>query len=1819
MRFFTFFLTLSLFLTSTDHVLSNTFSSSMECEEVDAGTIAFSSGTDNITLLADGIPDIITFTSSLELESNTFEFRYLITSLNGTIESIQEEDTFDFETLGLGVSRIYGLAYTGSLNIAVGENLSLEINNISTECFDLSDNRLIAIRLENQPIDQTFFISSNTSNHIGVNRTVEGRETIIISSFMSGAEDADGIFYDEDTDILYQLNRSTNAVDAYEDALAKLNSGTIPTVSSSSTSDFTNGREITYSNGKLIVAQDEADDNEGNQLIVYDVDGPTMVLDKVIDIDINLWGIDLSGSTLYAVEDNSNNLVQINNMFGQAGPIEVTEKISVEGVVRTHGLVYVPESDMMLITDIGDAAMDDDGAIIRIRNYSSASMDGNISISEQIRVEGGSSFLGNPVDISYDKDKARIYVAERARNGGMILCFPLPVASGSVAPTFKQNFPGASAIYFPGLEVDACEELEVTTVNLIGGGTESTIIIDGIADNISFESSSTSKENSFTFVVTNDAGDILAIPGGNMVDFDPAGLGICRVYGLSYLGRLLIEEGDNLLGDSAIFAEICANISSNYITINRIDQTQSEIQFYTSSNTSGLVGIFNVFDDNVIMTGFPSSGMDADGIFYDEDNDVLYQLDRTNNVVNAYGDLRSRQSNGTAPSITASSSSDFSNGRGIAYSNGKLIVAQDESDTNGGNKIIIYNASASEITLDKVFDVEIDLWGIHADGNTLYAVVDNSSEIATFENIFENESILLTPSTTTNIEGMVRTHGLVYISDLDMMLLTDVGDAASSGDGALVRIKKFTEVSSDGRVSPSEQIRVAGGTSLLGNPVDIAYDQNSRTVYVAENARNGGMILGYKLPILSGGIAPIYKKVVAGASSVTFPGSGELVCDLIDGGVLSLSTGGTEATILIDGIADVLSFTSSGENDKVKYTYVVTDSDGVILGIPSGNSVDFDPPGVGLCRVYGVAYNGDLLISVGDNFLRHQIVISDDCFDVSDNFLTVNRLEAGSSDLQFFTSSSTTGNIGIYSILAGLGNIASQSFTGNAMDGEGIFYDEASDVLYQVNRTNTVIDLYGSVKESLQAGNIPAVIASSTSDFSNGKEIAVIDGRLVVAQAADDSNDGNKLIVYDVTPTTITYAKEHAVDFDLASIFATGNTLFASENGSSNVAIFSDFFNMSDGPLEASSMVMIEDMVSTGGIIYDFNDDMLVLTDVGDISDEDDGAIVVIRNWGEASADDFVSSEEQARAFAGAAKLGSPVDITLDKPGKVVYVSERLKNGGLILGFKLPKLTGGIAPIYQSNLAFASAIHLPGLEVGICEIANGGEIALSTGGSEVTIFVDDEPDMISFSTSVPAEPVGFNFNYIITDESGKILAIPTDNVVDFNGAGEGTCFVYGLSYVGDLIISVDDVLSDFSEYSTDCSDLSDNRLTVNRIAPEAAVAQLFASSNTAGQIAVFNILASNAKVNDFIDIMNADADGIFYDTDADVLYQLNRTDNVIHAYSDVSSALVANETPEITATSTSDFTNGREITWMGDKLIVAEDANDTNGGNQFFIYDASPSSITLDKVLKSEVDVWGILALGSSLIAVKDNSGSVVIMDDFLGHSPGVVLVDKSIAVTNLLRTHGLAYDAASDKMILTDIGDAEEDGDGAIVMITDWTAASADGMISELEQVRIDGDSTLLGNPVDVAYDASGGSIYVAERANNGGRILGFNMSDISMGEYKPGYIYNFEGASAVAISGDISALRNAAVSQRNAIASVSSLYPSPTSQELNVEIDSKEDVSTQIQIFDMTGKLMMTENISLSKGGNLIKLNVRNLNTGFHYINVPSLSYSEKFLKIR
>ena len=303
-----------------------------------------------------------------------------------------------------------------------------------------------------------------------------------------------------------------------------------------------------------------------------------------------------------------------------------------------------------------------------------------------------------------------------------------------------------------------------------------------------------------------------------------------------------------------------------------VDGRFDRSELYATSNSSGDITIYDFSDsEEVEVTTLNTGSSDNEGIQYNPSTNELYFNSRSDFGLYRIGDLEDQIDGLSGAALNeVMGSADFDSPRALAISGNTIVVSDEGDDT-----LYVYDRTDTGVTLRNEFDVDFELWGVEFVGNDLYAVVDQTSDIAIFSNFLSNSTNGdLEPTKRITIEGIVRTHGLAYSADDNVMILTDIGDAGSASDGGLHVISdpltKINAVADGGTLAvANNQVRIAGAATLLGNPVDVTYDDETETIFVAEKANGGGRILGFNVAA-SGNEAPIINNMLAGASSVDF-------------------------------------------------------------------------------------------------------------------------------------------------------------------------------------------------------------------------------------------------------------------------------------------------------------------------------------------------------------------------------------------------------------------------------------------------------------------------------------------------------------------------------------------------------------------------------------------------------------------------------------------------------------------------------------------------------------------------------------------------------------------------------------------------------------------------------------------------------------------------------------------------------------------------------------------------------------------------------------
>ena len=323
-----------------------------------------------------------------------------------------------------------------------------------------------------------------------------------------------------------------------------------------------------------------------------------------------------------------------------------------------------------------------------------------------------------------------------------------------------------------------------------------------------------------------------------------------------------------------------------------IDLERNDEQLLVASNTTAkLVKIQTADLDDVERVDITVPYSDVDGIGLRGDD--LFAADRTNDRLRLFADVFDDDNEEDVRLEATFNEAQIPNARGVAvnrdFTRSLVAVASvgdedNDDDSDDDNRIFLLDAARADIETEAIVRVPFQLWGLEWIGDDLYAVMDGTDSVAVYEDFDDasstGDTAVLEPTYKFRVEGLTRTHGITYGED-DILFLTDIGEAGSDRDGAIHVVPNFDidaiqdEVRA-GTLPLGRQIRIAGASTFLGNPVDVAYDDDNNNLFVAERARDGGRLIAFdmnEISDLAGETVArevIFNEEVAGASSVEY-------------------------------------------------------------------------------------------------------------------------------------------------------------------------------------------------------------------------------------------------------------------------------------------------------------------------------------------------------------------------------------------------------------------------------------------------------------------------------------------------------------------------------------------------------------------------------------------------------------------------------------------------------------------------------------------------------------------------------------------------------------------------------------------------------------------------------------------------------------------------------------------------------------------------------------------------------------------------------------
>ena len=991
--------------------------------------------------------------------------------------------------------------------------------------------------------------------------------------------------------------------------------------------------------------------------------------------------------------------------------------------------------------------------------------------------------------------------------------------------SFENGLMGAAVGNNAMTDLDGCYSLsnpiEVVRINcavsggtLVGGPFEF-CVGDGIADNVSGITLSGNTGVSNQWVVTDDQGNILGLPPmPSAVDFDGAGAGICMIWNLSFNGALTgLDVGNNVTGITGNYG------LSNPVTVVR---NQPEGGTLTGGPFEFCVGdgvADNIVSGAILLTG--NSGTNSQWVVTDDQGVIL----------------------GLPPMPSAVDFDEAGLGTCLIW---HLSFENGLSGAEVGNNAMTdlvgcYNLSNS-IAVNRV-DCTNPISGGMLEGGPFEfcvgdGVVDNVSGITLTGNTGMSNQWVVTDD-QGNILGLPPMPGVVDfdVAGPGICLIWNL-----SYDGALTGLDVGNNVSGvTGSFALSNSISVTrnqpeGGT-IAGGPFEFCVGDS-----IADNITPGAISLTGNSGTNSQWVVTDDQGNILGLppmpSVVDFDGAGFGTCLIwhlsFENGLTGAEVGNNAMTDLVgcynlsnsiavnridcsnpvnggmleggpfefcvgDGIADNVSGITLTGNSGMNNQWVITDDQGVILGLPPmPGVVDFDEAGPGVCLIWNLAYDTGLTgLDVGN-------AVSDlaGSYALSNSIAVVrNQPEGGElyggpftfcvgdgvADTLASNAITLMGHSGANSqwvVTDDQGNILGLPPTPSAVDFDGA--GVATCLVWHLSfanglegaevGNNAMTDLVGcySLSNPVTVNRIDCANGINGGNLAGGPfEFCVGDGiadNVSGITLGNNSGGENQWVITDDQGNILGLPPmPGVVDFDgsgpgicLIWNLSFNGTLSGLEEGNNVSGVTGDF--------ALSNAISVTRNQSEGGTLYGGPFTFCVGDGVADNLAAN--AITLMGNSGDNSQ--WVVTDDQGNILG---LPPTPEAVDFDGAGVATCLIWHLSFADGLTGAAV-----GNNAMTDLEGCYSLSNPITVNRIDCSDALNGGNL----GGGPFEFCVGDSiVDNVSGITL--NNNTGVNNQWVITDEQGNILGLPPmPGVVDFDGAGPGVCLIWNLSFNGAL-------------------------------------------------------------------------------------------------------------------------------------------------------------------------------------------------------------------------------------------------------------------------------------------------------------------------------------------------------------------------------------------------------------------------------------------------
>lgn len=1413
---------------------------------------------------------------------------YVLTNTSNEIVSVLPGNSFQASGLDLGNYRIWGLSYTGNILAQAGDNAATTV--LSDGCYDLSDN-FIPVTLQDVNggeitavgLDQSLCVGDGDADVVSFSATgaagasyvwvitdLDGSEVLAVSNssdidfegFASGSVLVWGLAYSGVLDV--EPGQSVDAVlqslecyDLSSNAVAvnliRTQGGEVSTAGGATSVNVCTGDgvsdEISFVN--------TSDASENYTYVVTDANNTIIAFapSGVVDFEgggvgaVRVWGLSYSGNLLAEIGDNAASVTLADGCF------DLSDNFVAVDLRRTNGgNVSIVGGAVFASVCANDATAD----ILTFSNNSGFAPNYAYIVTDESNIVQSISTTGM---VDFEGTGSGIVRVWGVAYTGSLLVAPGDDAA-SVALSDECFDLSDNYVVIDRETVDGGMVMELfgqPQLEFCGG--------DGFTD-LAIYFSTTQSVGNFTFLITDANNTILTITTENFTDFERFGAGEFRVWGLAYTGNVTMQPGNNLF--SVALSDRCFDLSDNYLTVvvNTVDG--GTVSLVNGENTFLACAADGSPDLVQVQSTANEPGVDYTWLLTDENNEILAvssapEFDFDNAFPGTYRiwGLGYTGALTAAPGQIAGSiplaSECFS--LSLNYVEVQVAIALGGEISTEDGKFFISVCSNNDMLSEPTTFYTTG----GGTGNYLFVITDELNNIV---QVYDDNVISFEDGLG---EGRYRVWGLAYTGNLIAQIGDNAGDIALS-DGCYQLSSNFIALWSgfpeagtlsfddDGDtriICPNNGIEDVIGFNLDGASEYLPY------VFLLTNADNVVLDIFtdtyYDFDQTDEPELRVWGLSFAGDLLVQI-GDNAVEVDLAsecselsnfltvlrqepEAGSISLADGSTFISACAGGLTGTVQFNNSSDFDG-NYIYVITNTNNVILDVAAGSSYDFSDLTTDTVRVWGLAYTGNILVQTGDNAATS--VITDDCFDLSDNFITVVRVNPiggilvtaegptqllrcagdGTPDPVAFTVNGASNAPYLFLItdennyLIGISNQPGFDFE-NAIQGIFRIHGLSYTGVFQLFPGDSIF------------GDIPA--ASGCFDFSDN----YIEINNVRVNGGNLFSTGNQTVFYTCPADGVA----DVVQFNNTSNApdATYAYLFTNEN---NVIIGLTFQSSFNFDIAGIGITRIWGVSYTGNFIANFGDNAATTPLSDQCYDLSNNFITVVRD---VPAGGSLTTTQGQTALTICLGLDSPIVTAQSNSTSLAAYTYALTTGfnDLIAfsdngEFNLAQYGPGTYRIWgvsYTGTLNRSVENILSVDLGnscleissnfitvvVTDFIAGG--MLSANGGLTTVYFcpnDGEDDLVELSTTSPT-PAG-NYRYVVANQNG-IVFIPDlmGNAIDFDGAGVGEYRIYGIAFTGNYLVSLGsnlqtDILAD------GCYSLSFNFVRVlNAVADGGAV------------------------------------------------------------------------------------------------------------------------------------------------------------------------------------------------------------------------------------------------------------------------------------------------------------------------------------------------------------------------------------------------------------